>query len=190
MIKTLKYLGDSVLRAKCKAVEIIDAEVLRIAGELVDTVIAHNGSGLAAPQIGYAVRMFVVCLSDKVDEDDNPYDEEPKVFINPVITRSSKEKIKLSEGCLSIPNFYEKLERPLEIDVEALDITGKPFSEKGLKRWRARCVQHEMDHLDGVLFIDRFPENLKKKHSNALEMMEMRFKQASMVKGDPFKRKF
>ena len=189
MIKTLKYLGDPILRVQCKHVEKIDEQVLRIAHELVANVLAPTGSGLAAHPIGSNLRIFVVNLSDETDEDGNPYDQDPKVFINPVITSISKEKVKLSEGCLSIPNFYEELERPVEIDIEALDITGKPFIEKGLKRWRSRCVQHEMDHLEGVLFIDRFPENLKKKHRAPLEMMELRFKQAAMVKGDPFKKK-
>ncbi|MBS0585579.1 MAG: peptide deformylase [Verrucomicrobia bacterium] len=189
MIKNLSYFGDPILRTKCKPVEKITDEILKIAQELVDTVTAHNGSGLAAPQIGYDLRMFVVVLSDQVDKSGNPYDEEPKVFINPVITRASKEKNLKSEGCLSIPNFYEEVERPREIDVEALDINGNLFSEKKLHRWRARCIQHEMDHLDGILFIDRFSEPLKHRHNQALQLLEMRFKQARTIQGDPFKQK-
>lgn len=178
----LRYLGDPVLRKKCRPVAAITPEIKRIAKELIETVIAHNGSGLAAPQIGYDLRMFVIQLGEEVDKKGNPYDCEPTVFINPEITRYSKENIKLGEGCLSIPGFYEDILRPKVIDFAAIDIEGNPVVEKNVKNWRARCMQHEVDHLDGILFIDRFPENLKKKHENALKYIEMQYQNGALHK--------
>lgn len=176
MIKKIRYLGESILRKKCRAVETIDASILRIVDELCDTVKAHNGCGLAAPQIGYDLDIFVVTITDRLDKDGEPYYEEPKVYINPKITRFSKDSILLGEGCLSIPGFYEDVKRPREIDVEALDIEGNIFTEKGLNKWRSRCIQHEYDHLNGTLFIDRLTQEQQEKYKNQLTALEMQFR--------------
>ncbi len=170
------YIGDKILRKKCKPVKEITPEILRIAEELIQTMIAHNGSGLAAPQIGYDLRMFAIQLSDELDSENYPKDAEPQVFINPIITRFSKEKLILPEGCLSIPGLHEKVLRPQSIDVEALDIHGKPIIELNLHHWRGRCIQHECDHLDGILFIDKLPKELKEKHALELEEITARYK--------------
>jgi peptide deformylase len=179
MIKKMCYIGEKILREKCRPVKEINDEVLRIAEELVQTMQAHNGLGLAAPQIGYNLRMFAIQISDEVDEENYPKDKPPEVFINPVITRFSKEKVLMTEGCLSIPGLHEEVLRPHIIDFEALDLFGNRVVELGLKNWRGRCIQHEYDHLEGVLFIDRFPQKLKLKHHLELKNIEEKFKKSS-----------
>ena len=176
MIRKMCYIGDKILREKCKPVAEITPEIINIAEELIQTMQAHNGLGLAAPQIGYNLRMFAIQISDEIDEENYPMDAPPQVLINPIITRFSKEKIILSEGCLSIPGLHEQVVRPQIIDMEALDINGNPVIEKGLKFWRGRCIQHECDHLDGILFIDRLPAELKKKRDAELKAIEAKFK--------------
>ena len=176
MIRKMCYIGDKILREKCKPINEITPEILRIAQELVQTMQAHNGLGLAAPQIGYNLRMFAIQISDEVDEDNYPKDAPPQILINPIITKFSKKKMILSEGCLSIPGLHEDVVRPQSIDVEALDISGNKFIEKDLKHWRSRCIQHECDHLDGILFIDRLPAALKKIHDEELKAIEAKFK--------------
>jgi len=182
MTVPMRYLGDPVLRRKCKEVMEITDEIRDIAEKLLVTMQAHNGLGLAAPQIGYTWRMFAICVSDEIDEKGNPLDVEPKVFINPKITKFYGKEITLSEGCLSMPGFYEDVVRPEIIDVEAIDIEGKPIIEKGLCRWRSRCIQHELDHLDGILFIDHLAPNLKEKHADHLKLLEMQFRQRNQPK--------
>ena len=178
MIREMCYIGNKVLREKCKPVKEITPEILRIADELIQTMQAHNGVGLAAPQIGYNLRMFAIQISDELDEDGHPKDSEPQVFINPKITQFSKKNIKLSEGCLSIPGLHEEVVRPQVIDFEATNIHGKPVIELGLTHWRSRCIQHEYDHLDGILFIDRLPRELKEKHAIELKEIESRYKKS------------
>lgn len=176
MIRKMCYIGDKILREKCKSIKEITPEIIRIAKELIETMQAHNGLGLAAPQIGYNLRMFAIQISDEIDEENYPLDSPPQVIINPIITRFSKEKIILSEGCLSIPGLHEDVVRPQSIDIEAIDIQGNIIIEKDLKFWRGRCFQHECDHLDGILFIDRLPAALKKKHNAELKEIEAKFK--------------
>jgi peptide deformylase len=137
---------------------------------------AHNGLGLAAPQIGYNLRMFAIQISDEVDEENYPLDAEPQVLINPVITRVSRENVFLSEGCLSIPGLHEKVLRPEIIDIEAIDINGNKVIEIGLKHWRGRCIQHEYDHLEGILFIDRLARKLKKELDPRIKEIEAQYK--------------
>jgi len=186
MIKQLCYLGNPFLRKKCTPVTEITEEVLRIAEELIDTMEAHSGLGLAAPQIGYAIRMFAIQVSDEIDDDGHPLEDVPsKIFINPNITKFSKKTSVLTEGCLSIPGFREKVIRPKSIDIEALGIDGKMFEEKNLQNWRARCCLHEIDHLEGILFIDLLDEELKKEHEIQLRMLEMQYKKPTFQK-DPF----
>ena len=180
MLVPVRYLGDPILRRKCKPVEKITDEIREIAQNLVDTMQAHNCVGLAAPQAGYEYRMFCTCLSDELDETGYGYIVDPKVFINPVITYFSEETVSMDDPCLSIPGFYERVVRPKTIDVVALDVDGNEFEEKGLSEWRSRCIQHEVDHLDGILFIDRLSDKLKKKHAKRIQAVEYqcRMKQA------------
>lgn len=144
-VREIRLLGDPVLRETCAPVEAMTPEVRALADDLRDTMIAAEGVGLAAPQIGVPLRVFVYDVADP----------EPAsgVLINPRIT-SATGTVKESEGCLSIPGLSELVERSARITIEGLDRDGTEvrIEAEGLL---ARCLQHENDHLDGVLFIDR-----------------------------------
>ncbi len=186
MIRNLRYLGDPILRSKCKKVEQITDEIKAIGQDLIDSMLAHNGSGIAAPQIGYDVAMFAIHVSDENDEYGYPLDQDPMVFINPEIIGSSEEEETDGESCMSVPGFVAQVRRPRAITVQAMDMQGKIFTEE-LKNWRARCVQHETDHLDGILHIDRMSDKLKKKNERELKLLEMHFLSKTSFKGDPFR---
>ena len=187
MLRPMRYYGDPILRKKCRAVVEITPEVLQVAQDLVDSMHAHNCTGLAAPQIGSDLRIFCLDTGEDLDEDGYPIALPIKVFINPEITYASKTTSKMGEGCGSIPGFYEEFLRPKEINVRALGIDGKPFEEKGLKFWRSRAIQHELDHLNGILIVDHWPANILKKNESELKLFEMRHSQSSIMRGDPFR---
>ena len=147
-------LGEEVLREKCTDVlpEEINDSFRATLEEMFTTMISANGVGLAAPQVGIAKRFFVVMADD----------ETRRVFINPVITKTSGDLVEYEEGCLSIPGVYEKIMRPSKISVSALDENGKKFVIEDATDLLARVIQHEYDHLDGVLYIDRGDEEFAK----------------------------
>jgi len=144
-VRQVRYLGDPVLRELCREVETIDDGVRALVDDLLETMYAEDGIGLAAPQIGVPLRVFVYDVRD---------DEiEPGVLVNPRIVEATGKQ-KEVEGCLSIPGLDEVVERSGHVVVEGLDRDGEPvrIEATGLL---SRCLQHENDHLDGVLFIDR-----------------------------------
>lgn len=138
------HYPDERLRTVAKPVDSVNAEIKQLVADMLDTMYAENGIGLAATQVNVHQRVVVIDVS----EDRN----EPMVFINPEITSRSGD-ISYEEGCLSVPQSYAKVERAAEITVKALDKNGNPFELKadGLL---AICLQHELDHLVGKLFID------------------------------------
>ncbi|MCR5606636.1 MAG: peptide deformylase [Treponema sp.] len=140
-------LGEDVLRQKCESVkpEEINDEMRALFNEMFETMISANGVGLAAPQVGIAKRFFVVIADDDVR----------RVFINPEITKTSTEVEEYDEGCLSIPGIYETIVRPKKVSITALNEFGKRFVIEDAEGLLARVIQHENDHLDGVLYIDR-----------------------------------
>ena len=144
-LREVRYLGDPVLREMCREVETIDDDVRALVDDLLETMYAEDGIGLAAPQIGVPLRVFVYDVRD--DELD------PGVLVNPRIVEATGKQ-KEVEGCLSIPGLDEVVERSAHVVVEGLDREGEPvrIEATGLL---SRCLQHENDHLDGVLFIDR-----------------------------------
>jgi peptide deformylase len=146
-VRPVRIYGDPVLRQKAAEVGEFDAELQRLAQDLRETMQAYNGVGLAANQIGVAQRIAVV---------DVPLDDDTRAaftLVNPVIVERSGSETG-EEGCLSIPAMYEDVTRSLRIRVTAHDETGKPY-EVEAEGYLARAIQHEIDHLDGVLFIDR-----------------------------------
>jgi peptide deformylase len=146
-ILPIRIYPDPVLRVRCPEIEIFDAELKELAGNMVETMHAAPGIGLAASQVGVELRLAVV------DVTAGESDEEIHVFINPeIIDWEGKETEE--EGCLSIPGITEKVNRPASIRVRAMDLDGNAFeiSADGLF---ARAICHEIDHLDGVLFVDR-----------------------------------
>ena len=146
-VREILKLPDKRLRMVSEPVKRIDAAVRALVEDMFETMYDAPGIGLAGIQIGIARRVVVMDLSKKEDE------QQPLVFINPEITWASKEISTHEEGCLSIPEYYEEVARPAEVKVKYLDLDGKSheISASGLF---ATCLQHEIDHTNGVLFID------------------------------------
>jgi peptide deformylase len=177
MIRDICYLGNPILRKKCRDVKTINDEIRGIGQDLIDTLknFGPNGIGLAAPQIGFDVRMFALSLSESVDEEGQREVTEPVVYCNPKITWVSKKKCWLQEGCLSIPKFYDDVLRPTTIDFEAIDLEGNKVVKRGLTDWMARVVLHEYDHLEGVLFFDHFSKEKLTRAQPTLKMIEIHY---------------
>ncbi|MBY5816917.1 peptide deformylase [Rhizobium leguminosarum bv. viciae 248] len=146
-IKPLIILPDPVLRQLSKPIERVDSDLQRLADDMLETMYDAPGIGLAAIQVGVPRRMLVIDISREGEE------KQPQVFINPEILTSSDERSVYEEGCLSIPDYYAEVERPATVSVKYLDRNGKEQTVEadGLL---ATCLQHEIDHLNGVLFID------------------------------------
>ena len=146
-VRDILKLPDKRLRLVSESVKRVDAGVRALVDDMFETMYAAPGIGLAAVQIGVAKRVVVTDLSKKDEQ------QEPRVFINPEIVWASKEKSTHEEGCLSIPEYYEEVARPNAVKVKYLDLDGKTheISAEGLF---ATCIQHEIDHINGVLFID------------------------------------
>jgi peptide deformylase len=149
-LRPILIIPDSRLRAVAEPVAAVDDAVRALADDMLETMYKAPGIGLAAPQIGVLQRVIVLDVSKRKGEEASP---EPMVFINPVITWSSEERSVYEEGCLSIPDYFEEVERPAVIHVSYLDRDGKPRSIEA-EGILATCLQHEIDHLDGVLFVD------------------------------------
>ena len=177
-MKELCYLGEPVLRKKCLEVKEITPFVEKVVAELIETVQAQNGAGLAAPQIGYDLRIFVNVFARDTDVDGFPDAlDTPEVYINPKITRFSKKKFVKSEGCLSIPGVTVDVERSYDIDIEYTNMKGETVTSKKEHTWRAKCLQHELDHLNGILFIDYFTEEQMVEVQSKLIALEKRTKE-------------
>jgi peptide deformylase len=153
-VKLILTEPNKILRQISKPVESIGDEERRLMDDMLDTMYAAPGIGLAAIQIGVPKRIIVMDIS----RDENKM--EPRYFVNPVIKNKNNETSKYEEGCLSVPDQFAEIERPNECEVEYLDYNGKKqlLKADGLL---ATCIQHEMDHLEGVLFID-YLSKLKK----------------------------
>lgn len=146
-IKPLIILPDPLLRQVSKPVEHFDDRLRKFADDMLDTMYDAPGIGLAAIQVGEPIRLLVI---DLAKEGEQPA---PHVFINPEIVERSDERSVYEEGCLSIPDYYAEVERPASVRVKYLDRDGKA-QEMMAEGLMATCLQHEIDHLDGVLFID------------------------------------
>ena len=145
---------NKLLRQISKPVEKVSKEEQKLMDDMLETMYSANGIGLAAIQIGIPKRIIVMDLS----KDENK--KEPRFFVNPIIKNKDGEKSTYEEGCLSVPNQFAEIDRPKNCDVEYLDYNGekKLLHAEGLL---ATCIQHEMDHLEGILFID-YLSKLKK----------------------------
>lgn len=143
------YYPDPILRNMSEEITEISDEVKEFVAEMFDTMYKNDGIGLAAPQVGKNIRLFVIDVPGEVG------DESIKmVFINPKFLSKSKEKAKAEEGCLSLPEISANVSRPVSVKIQAIGIDGKEFvlEAEGLL---ARCLQHEADHLDGIVFTDK-----------------------------------
>jgi peptide deformylase len=168
-VREIIKLPDKRLRLKSEPVKQIDAGIKKLADDMFETMYDAPGIGLAAIQLGVAKRVIVMDLSKKET------DHKPLVFINAEITWKSDEKATFEEGCLSIPEYYEEVERPAEVKVKYLDLEGKSheITAKGLL---GTCLQHEIDHINGVLFIDHLSklkrDRVIKKFAKAAKKVE------------------
>ena len=173
-------LGEEVLRKKAVPVDPseINDDMRKLFDEMFETMTAADGVGLAAPQIGISKRFFVITSDDNVR----------RVFINPQIVATSSDLCDYEEGCLSLPGVSENIKRPSKVTVQALDENGKPFMLEA-DELLARIIQHENDHLDGIVYIDRGdPEfaakttaQFKKRLERAAKKEEERAKKAAKI---------
>ncbi len=151
-LRTIVTVPDPVLKRKARNITKFDARLQTLIDDMVETMREAPGVGLAAPQVGIAERLIVV----EYPENEEDEEAEPRLYvvINPEITRVSSEMEIAPEGCLSIPGLQGEVERHLAITVKGQNRHGQPITLK-LKDWTARIFQHEIDHLNGVLFTDR-----------------------------------
>jgi peptide deformylase len=145
-ILSIRRYPDPVLRAKATPVKIINDDIRRLAADMIETMQDANGVGLAAPQVGVGLRMVIV--------DVDPENHEPRVLINPVVAKRSREKDTADEGCLSFPGLRSKVKRAHCVVCEAQNLDGD-ITEYQVEGLPARAIQHEIDHLDGMLFVDK-----------------------------------
>jgi len=146
-IRDIIILPDKQLRLVSTPVEKVTADVRKLAEDMLETMYDAPGIGLAAIQVGIPQRLITMDLAKK----EGP--PNPRVFINPEITWSSEDLSVYEEGCLSIPEYYEEVERPATVRIRYLDLDGKTVEEEASGLF-ATCIQHEIDHLNGVLFVD------------------------------------
>ena len=156
---TLRTYGDPILRQPCRPVDKVDDRLRQLAADMIETMHAEDGIGLAAQQVGARDALCVVEIPVAADTDDagqrlNPDVPMPLALINPEVLSASKETDVYEEGCLSFPDIRANIVRPTEVVVRYTDLDGQT-REQRLRGLVARCAQHEMDHLQGVLICDR-----------------------------------
>ena len=153
-VKTIITEPNPLLRQVSLTVEVVGKDEQRLMDDMLETMYAANGIGLAAIQIGIPKRIIVMDIGKDKDK------KEPRYFVNPIIKNKDTSKSTYEEGCLSVPNQFAEIDRPKKCEVEYLDYNGekKILKAEGLL---ATCIQHEMDHLEGILFID-YLSKLKK----------------------------
>ncbi len=142
--RQIRLEKDDILKKKSREVEVIDDKIQTLIDDMIETMYKYNGVGLSAVQVGVLKRIVVIDIED---------DTGVKILINPIITKTKGEH-EVEEGCLSFPNQYAKVIRPKEVTVEALDRSGKKITIKA-KDLLAQAIAHELDHLDGIVFVDK-----------------------------------
>lgn len=147
-IREIIILPDKQLRLVSKPIEKVTTQVRKLADDMFETMYDAPGIGLAAIQVAEPIRLITMDLAKKEGEENNP-----RAFINPEILSSSEEMSVYEEGCLSIPEYYEEVERPATVRIRYMDLDGKVHEEDATDLF-ATCIQHEIDHLNGVLFVD------------------------------------
>lgn len=173
----LSYYGDPVLRKKTSRIDEITDEIRKLVPDMVVTMHANNGIGLAAPQVGRSISLFITEVPVNVSENPHEAKWEPgklRVFINPKIMAHSEEQWVYNEGCLSIPGLYGDVVRPVGVVVRATDLDGNEFEET-LTWLDGRAVMHENDHINGVLFIDRIHGQAREELEPTLQEIKHKF---------------
>lgn len=163
-VRPLRIYGDPVLRAKARAVSAVTDEFRPFVLDLFDTMLAEDGVGLAAPQVGVSEQVLVLAVPVK------KHQRIDLTLVNPEIVLAEGWEVG-EEGCLSVPGVYDEVKRAYAIELKALDETGKPIELKA-EGYLARAIQHEIDHLKGVLFVDRLGILQKQLHKKELLALE------------------
>jgi peptide deformylase len=156
-------LGNETLKQKAEPIKHIGPEYIKIAEDLLSALHRGKGIGLAGPQVGLLERIFAIHVEG----------DEPRIFINPSIIETSQELQKYEEGCLSIPGIYADVVRPESVKVQAWNEKGRPFTMEA-SGILARVILHELDHLEGILFIDRLSEQKRNRILAKMEKTAMR----------------
>lgn len=174
----LRLFPDPCLRQKAVAVTEFDANLAAVADRMIEMMFEQRGIGLAAPQVGLGIRMFVAHVPEDPEDEDRLVSTDPPgatakpvVFVNPQIEHMRVPVVPYEEGCLSLPEIRGDVLRPELIRVRAQDVSGEPF-EMGAMGLPARCIQHETDHLDGVLIIDKFTQLSRLKNRSAIKSLK------------------
>ena len=144
-VRPIRYLGDPVLRHQAKKVRRPDDSIRRLVDDLIESMVAAQGVGLAAPQIGVGLRVVVIGMPD----------EEPFALLNPVVVKRSGERRMEGEGCLSVPGYRGALTRSLRVTVKAMDLDGRELRIRAEDNLLAQALEHEVDHVNGILYVDR-----------------------------------
>jgi peptide deformylase len=172
----LAYYGDPILRRQADPITEITEDVKKLVDEMIETMDASDGIGLAAPQIHHSIQLFVIRTPIEA-KDETGIDRiecgEVKVFINPKLSLPSSETWETSEGCLSIPGLRSPVSRPKEMTVEYTTLEGNVIKQR-FSGWEARVIMHENDHIQGILFIDRLPKEGQAKIDPFLQVLERR----------------
>lgn len=163
----IKIYGNDVLRTKAQPVEQVTPELVELAESMLDTMYEAPGIGLAAPQVGHSIRLVVV---DCAHEDEDP---QPLILFNPEIEPEEGENplVPYEEGCLSVPEIYANVIRPERIRLRALNEKGEAIEMRNVSGLLSRCIQHEVDHLEGVLFVDKISAADKALNQSKLRRM-------------------
>lgn len=169
----LRYFDDSILRQKALSIDTIDDSIIKLADEMIEIMIAAKGVGLAAPQIGKLLRIFV--MRDEIMDATGEFVlGDPEVIINPTLFNPSSEKVSMVEGCLSLPGLHVEVFRPQSIHIRYQNLKGEEIEEE-LTNFRARVAMHENDHLNGVLIIDRISPKERKKVGSHLQAIKKKY---------------
>ena len=176
-LKEIVYLPDPILRRKAKPITKFDSNLQKLIDDMIETMREAPGVGLAAPQVGIPERLAVIEYAEEDESEEEGEEEKPPkpkklfVIINPEIIKKSEEKVLGVEGCLSIPGIVGEVDRHEKVHVQALNRHGKPVKIKA-EGWLARIFQHEIDHLNGEVFVDKATQlwKLEDDESKSAEM--------------------
>jgi peptide deformylase len=172
-VRPIRLFGDPVLRTPADEVVDFDRQLRRLVKDLAETMLEERGAGLAAPQLGVSLRVFTYDVDDMVGH-----------LVNPVLEFPDEEEQDGPEGCLSVPGLYYDTKRRMNVVAKGVDMHGEPVQIVG-SALMARCLQHETDHLDGVLFVDRLDPDTKKEAMRAIRHAEWANQPVPEVKVSP-----
>ncbi len=173
-VQPIRLLGDPILRTRAEEVTTFDKELRRLVTDLAESMYAGDGVGLAAPQIGVSLRVFTYDVGE----------ESRGHLVNPRLVLDTDEEMEGEEGCLSLPGIVFELKRPRRVLAHGFNAYGDPVTVEG-SELLSRCIQHETDHLDGVLFIDRLDPETKKAAMKAIREAEWAQQPVPVVKQSP-----